>query len=113
MDKVKVDVAKISDDELIDMFEPIYEERVASINNIGSYECTCKRDSSTSDVRVEVMIVGMAGSPTMDDYKSGKVEDSSSILIDLEERGRLKFNLVVKEMISLNTNNYIAVYKLS
>ena len=113
MAKRKADIARISDDELIDMFEPIYEEKVASMNHIDSYECTCKRDTSTSEVRIEVMVTGMAGSPTLDDYRDGKVEDSSSVVVDLDDRGKLKFNLVTKEITSLNTNDYIVVYKLS
>jgi len=112
MPKKKADITRISDDELIDMFEPIFEEKIASLNSIGSYECACKRDTSTSDVRVEVMVVGMAGSPTLDDYKDGKVENSGSVLIDLEDRGVLKFVLVPKEMTALNTNDYVAIYKL-
>ena len=102
-----------SDDELIDMFEPIYEGQVASRNSIGSYECSCKRDSSNKEVRVEVMVVGMAGSPTLEAYKEGKVTDSSIIIVNVEGKGKLRFNLAVKEMMALNTNDYIAVYKMS
>jgi len=113
MGKRTADIKRISDDELIEMFELVFEEKIASINNIGAYECSCKRDSSSSDVRVEIMIVGMAGSPTLNDYREGKVEDSSSVMIDVGEKGKLKFNLVTKEMMSLNANDYVAVYKLS
>jgi hypothetical protein len=112
MSRKKIDITKVSDDELIDMFEPVYEEKIASINNISSYECSCKRDTSTGDVRVEVMIVGMAGSPTMDDYKDGNVEDSSSVVIEVEDKGYIKLNFVPKEITPLNTNDYVVVYKL-
>ena len=66
----KADVERISDEEMETMFTDAYEEKIASLNNIGSYECSCKRESGTSDVKMEVMIVGMAGSPTPDDYKN-------------------------------------------
>ena len=109
--KPKVDIARISDDELIDLFEPVYEEQVASLNNIGSYECNCKRDSSSPDVRMEVLIVGLAGSPTLDDYRDGKVKDSSKIVVNIEGRGKINFKLMKKEIAALNTNDYVAVYK--
>jgi len=109
--KPKLDVARVSDDELIDMFEPIFEKNIASLNEIGSYEVSCQRDTSTGEVRLEVMVVGMAGSPTLEDYKSGKLENSGSVVVSVEGRGSLKFALVPKEMIALNTNDYTAVYK--
>ena len=110
--KKKLDVSKMSDDELVDKFESVYEQQVASINDVTSYECTCKRDSSTSEVRIEVMVVGMAGSPTLDEYKDGKVENSSRVVLEVEDRGVLKLDLVADEIISLNTNDYVAVYKV-
>lgn len=109
----KIDATRISDDEFIDLFEPVYEEKVASLNAIGSYECICKRDTSSSDIKIEVMVIGMAGSPTLDDYKDGNVENSDVIILDLADRGKLKFKLQHKEITALNTNDYVAVYKLS
>lgn len=109
--KPKLDVNRISDDELVEMFEPVYEKQIASINEIGSYEVNCKRDTSSGDVVLEVMVVGMAGSPTLDDYKEGKLENPGSVVLSVEGRGSIKFNLVPKEMIALNTNDYTAVYK--
>ena len=110
--KLKVDIAKISDDELVEMFEPVFEEKIASLNNIGSYECACKRNTSTSEVKMEVMVVGLAGSPTLGDYKNGNVKDSDTVVVDLEDRGTIKFVLVPKEITALNTNDYVAVYKV-
>jgi len=113
MAKQKVDIARISDDELVDMFEPIFEEQIASRNGLSSYECSCKRDISTSEVRVEVLVVGMAGSPTLDEYKNGDVTDSDTVVTNIEGKGTLKFKLVLKEITTLNTNDYVVVYKLS
>jgi hypothetical protein len=107
----KIDITKISDDELVEMFEPVYEEKIASLNNIGSYECNCKRDTSSGEVKMEVMIVGLAGSPTLDEYKNGDVKDSSTVVIEIEGRGKIKFALQPKEITALNTNDFVAVYK--
>ena len=113
MTKTKTDVERISDEEMEEMFVEAFETQIASLNAIGSYECSCKRDSSNSDVKMEVMIIGLAGSPTLDDYKKGKVENAGTVLIKREEKDSLKFNLVTDEIISLNTNDYSVIYKLA
>lgn len=108
--KQKLNVSKLSDDDLQDMFTDAYEKKVASQNGFDSYECICKRDGS-SDIRMEVTVTGMAGSPTIDDYKKGKVKNSGSVVIERDGKGSLRFSLLPKETISLNTNDYLVVYK--
>jgi hypothetical protein len=59
---------------------------------------------------MEVMIVGMAGSPSVDDYKGGKVRNSQYVTISRSDRGGvLKFKL--EGVITLNVNDYIVTYK--
>ena len=110
----KADVERISDEELETLFTDAYEKHIASLNNIGSYECSCKRDSGTNDVKVEVMVVGLAGSPTIEAYKDGKVENSDRVVIDRTEDDRpsLVFDHVPEEDYILNANDYSVVYKL-
>jgi len=108
-----VDVERISDEEMEDMFVNAFESQVAFPNGIGSYECTCRRDSSNLDVKMEVMVIGLAGSPTSDDFKEGKVKNGSTVVVQREDKDQLKFELVAKEVITLNTNDYLVVYKLA
>lgn len=109
----KLNISKLSDDDLQDMFSEAYEKKVASANGFDSYECICKRSNSsnTNEVKMEVTVIGMAGSPTVDDYKSGKVKNSGSIVIEREGKGSLMFTLMPKEIMSMNTNDYLVVYK--
>ena len=107
-----MDVSRLSDDDIQDMFTEAYEKQVASANRFDSYECIVKRVNSNKDISMEVLVVGMAGSPTIEDYKSGKVKNASSITIGREGKGSLKFNLDAKSIISLNTNDYQVVYKV-
>lgn len=107
----KLNVSKLSDDDLQDMFTEAYERRVSSQNGFDSYECICRRDTDRSDIRMEVTITGMAGSPTIDDYKKGKVKNSNAITIEREGKGFLRFELLPSKTISLNTNDYMVVYK--
>ena len=105
----KVDISKLSDDDLQDMFTESYNN-IASQNGFDSFECICKR-TNQNDIKMEVTVVGMAGSPTIDDYKGGKVKNSNSLVINRDGKGILKFNLMPRETISLNTNDYMVIYR--
>jgi len=105
----KMDVSKLSDENIQDMFEEAFEDQIASYNNIGNFECKCTRDEKA--VTMEVMIVGLAGTPCVDDYKNAKVENADAVRIQAEDKGSLKFVLASDEIASLNTNDYTVVYR--
>lgn len=107
----KLETKKLSDDDIQDMFTESFESEIASMNNIDSFECTCKRETGSQQIKMEVMVVGMAGSPTIDDFKSGKIKNVSSVVITREGKGSLSFKLCVSESIRLNMNDYILVYE--
>ena len=106
-----MNISKLSDDDLQDMFSESYEKNIASLNGFDSFECICKRGSNNPDVKIEVTVTGMAGSPTVDDYKNGKVKNSSALIISREGKGSLKFKLLPSETLALNSNDYLVVYK--
>jgi len=106
----KMDTSKLSDDDLQDMFTESYEKNVASSNYISSFECICKRDTS-SGIKMEVTVYGMSGSPSLSEYKAGKVKNASSVIINREGKGNLKFVVTPAEMVSLNTNDYLVTYR--
>ncbi len=106
----RMDTSKLSDDDLQDMFTEEYEKNVASLSSLTSFECICKRDTARA-VKMEVTVYGMAGSPSLDDYKKGKVKNSGSVIINREGKGSLKFVILPSEIASLNTNDYVVVYK--
>ena len=88
-------------------------EKILTINGIGGFECQCSREMGSDKASMEVMIVGLAGSPTLEDYKNMKVENSDTILIKQENGDVIaKFVLMPKKCISLNTNDYVAVYEM-
>lgn len=107
----KLDISKLSDDDLQDRFSEVFEKRVSAYNDLNSFECLIKRDSSNKDVVMEVTVIGMAGSPVMDDYKNMKVKNSDVIVLDYGDRGSLKFKLMPEKIVSLNTNDYVVAYK--
>jgi len=104
-----MNIAKLSDQDIQSMFEAGFET-VAQYNNIGDFETRCLRTVGNSGVKIEVMIVGLAGSPTIDDFKNGKVEKANEITTVSQDGEELVFKLVPSETAFLNSNDYIAVY---
>ena len=107
MSDMNLDV--LSNEKLQDMFTEAFESQISSRNNIGEFEATCVRNPGVQDVRMEVLIVGLAGSPTIDDYRAGRVENSDSVVVDDPIKGVLKFR--VDEIYVLNSNDFVAVYQ--
>jgi len=107
----KLNVIKMSDDDLQDLFSESFERNIAINNDITSYECICKRGTLSTDIIMEVTISGMAGSPSKEDFKSLKIKNCKSLKIEVEGKGELEFVLAPKETISLNTNDYMVIYK--
>jgi hypothetical protein len=107
----KMDASTLSDEELVDLFTDAYEEQVASLNDIGEFEASCKRVTGDKNVTMEVMVCGLAGTPCLDDYKEMRIKNIDAVVIEREDKGKLKFKLAAKETIALNTNDYIVVYK--
>ena len=111
----KMDVSKMSDEDIESLFYDVFEEKVASFNNITSFECKCVRDSKLSadnkSVGIEVMIAGLAGSPTPEDFKAKKVVEAKCITISRDGESTLAFVLKPEKTYTLNTNDYIVVYE--
>jgi len=107
----QLEIAKLSDDDLQDRFTEVFEKRVGVYNHIESFECICKRATGGKDVDMEVTIVGMAGSPVVKDYKDMKVKNSDTIILDYEGRGSITFKFIPERTISLNSNEYVVVYR--
>ena len=108
----KLDVKMLNDEEIQDLFTEAYEKQVASLNAFSEFECICKRETVNSrDAKVEVQIYGLAGTPTLENYKELKVKGSDSVVITKGDKGSLKFKLLPEEIISLNTNDYLVVYQ--
>jgi len=107
----KMSFDKLSNGDIEDLFTTAFEQQIASENGIESFEAICKRTSGNSIVEMEVTITGLAGSPTIEAYRNKKVKGCASVEIDGGNKGNMKFNLVPKSITSLNTNDFLVVYK--
>jgi len=107
-----MNVDKISDEIMQEMFEVAFENQVGVYNNLSEFEAIVKRSAREEDILMEVTVTGMAGSPTMDDFKSGKVENAEQINID-DVRGQLTYRIMPENIVPLNSTDYIVTYKLA
>ena len=107
-----MNVDKISDEIMQEMFEVAFENQVGVYNDLSEFEALIKRSAREEDILMEVTVTGMAGSPTIEDFKSGNVENAEEINID-NARGELKYVLQPEATVPLNSTDYIVTYKLA
>ena len=119
----KMNVGKLSNEDLQDMFEEAYREQVGTPNKIDEFECKCLKDGDV--VTAEITISGMAGSPTIEDYKAGKVKayvtegrkqnvkPNGMVTISREGKGSLSFrqSTAKSDIYVLNSTDFVVVYK--
>jgi len=109
----KLNIKKLGDEELQDLFTEAFEKKVAMYNNISEFECKSIKDSINDKVTIEVTIVGFAGSPNVEDFIGNKVKDSKTIIVSKDGfEGNMIFELNTKRCIAINTSDYLLIYDL-
>ena len=110
-----MDISKMSDELLQTSFEEAFEEQVGSVNDIQEFEAKVERSLADSDVKIELTIVGLAGTPTVDDFNNKTVENADRVTIkdDEDDENGVTFDLVTDEIIYLNGTDYVLVYEMS
>ena len=112
-------ISNIGNDKFEDLFTKAFEP-IAQEYNIGEYSCVCKREEvGGNGVKIEVMIVGLCGSPFLEDFVGGKDREKTiknANLISMVDTNRdetkLSFKLMKDECINLNSTDYILVYSI-
>ena len=102
-------IDSMGDDKLRDLFEESFDEQVGQFNNMGDAEAKVLHDNG--ELSVEVLLVGMAGSPSVDDFKAGTVPDSKKVVVSYDSYDDLEFVNIPEKTVSLNVNDYILVYE--
>jgi len=105
-----MNVDKISDEDMQDLFTNAFES-IGSMNNITEFECSCKRTVGNSVITMEVMVIGLAGSPTYESVHNCELEDLDTISISRDEDSKLDFERDSDNDYILNTNDYVMAYK--
>lgn len=107
----QLNIQALNDEEVEDLFGLAYEEQVGSLNNIGEFDCKCIRSSERDDIKVEVTIIGLAGSPTLDDYKNVTSDSLSDVVLRRADLTDVKFSLIPEATVVLNSNDYVVTYQ--
>jgi len=108
-----MDLSKVSNEEMADLFSSAFIEQVGSTIGIEEVEAECVRSVEKKDVKIELSVFGMAGSPSADDWKKNKLKNVSKVVVDVPRIGKVNFKLFPSETVNLDTNNYLVVYKIS
>jgi hypothetical protein len=102
----------IGDDKLRDMFEESFDEQIGKFTSMGDCEAKILRNASDGEVSVEVLVTGMAGSPTVDQFKAGSIEETTSLKVELDGYETMQFTLAPEKTVGLNSNDFNIVYEL-
>jgi hypothetical protein len=102
----------IGDEKLRDMFEDAFNEKISEPNNMSDCEAQIIRKSADAPISVEVLVTGMAGSPSIDDFKNDNVEDARSLTVELDGYESMTFKLAVDQTAGLTSNDYHIVYEV-
>ncbi len=106
----KLDHHTMGDDELVSMFEQAFESQIAKQCDIPEYSVSVVRNTSDEKLSFEVDISGMAGTPSVDDFKNNKVKGAKVVTISRADKGELKLTLVPSLITFLSGNDYLLVY---
>lgn len=106
----KLDHHSMGDDELITMFEQAFESQISKQCDIPEYSIEIVRNTSDSKISFEVEVSGMAGTPSVDDFKQGKIKGANVVTISRADKGELKLTLVPSLTTFLSGNDYLLVY---
>ena len=109
----QMDIQRVSDEEVQDLFEEAFEAQVGKWNDIDNFEVKCVREIGKDALTVEVTVMGTAGSPTAEDFKKMNVKNASSVRIERFDKGELKFSIFPSKTLYLNSTEYILIYKTS
>ena len=100
---------KLSMDEVRDMFEEAFNSQVATDAGIESFEITCER-STDGKITAEVTVYGMAGSPSINDFKTGKIKSVDTVTISRADVGDMTFAFQKENIVYLNGMDYLLTY---
>lgn len=106
-----MNIGRVSSEEIVSMFEEAFESTVASINNIGAFGVECTEREIGKSVKIQVEISGHAGTPTIDEFKSGSVENCKTVTIERADIGEMTFTLIPSQTCFLSGNDYLIVYE--
>jgi len=103
-------IDSMGDDKLRDLFEESFEEQVCKFNNMSDGEVKVLHEDG--ELSIEVLLTGMAGSPSVSDFKEGSISEAEKVVVSYDGYDDLEFVNLPEKTVALNVNDYILVYEL-
>lgn len=105
-----LDVSKMSNDELKDVFETSFRNTVARELDISEFEVEVARNHDKGEIGFEVMIIGFAGSPSIDHFKELSGTISDSVKLSVPNSGEMILTLDPSKTTFLTAGDYSIYY---
>jgi len=105
-----MNVNKLSTDEIRDLFEIAFADKVGDLYDISAFDIECERANET--IIVYVKIAGHADTPTMDDFRQGEVKEAQIIELSRDDVGDALFMLDQEDTLYLSGNDYQLTYRM-
>lgn len=100
----------MGDQELVELFEKAFTEQVSSKCNIEEFSVHLARSVDSDYLRFEVEITGLAGAPTMEDFKLNKLKDAAEVKLSRADKGNITLKLAPLQTVFLTGNDYLITY---
>lgn len=100
----------MGDSELTELFEDAFREQVAISCNVPEFSIEVKRSVNSDKIEFEVEITGLAGTPTMDEFKANRLKDAKKVILSRADKGQVTLNLVPSRTVFLTGNDYLITY---
>ena len=101
----------LGNDEIEEIFTEAYREMIADPNGIVDFEVNINRGVGGDKIKAEVSVMGYAGTPTIDKYKSKTLKNINSLKVVREDLGACIFKYLDTETVPLSGIDYIVVYE--
>ena len=105
-------ISKMSSMDLEERFDAAFEEQVGKFNNITAFEAKMIRGIDSGSMAIDLLITGMADSPSMSDFIQGNVEGAEKVVIELGDGQNIEFKMIPLGCMILSANDYIVKYEM-
>jgi hypothetical protein len=102
---------KLSNEDVQTAFEESFVEQIGSLNSISEVEAACIRNVGSDQFKIELTVYGLAGTPTLEDFRNGKVQKANGLVLkELNGRDDISFRFSANGGFNLNTTDYVVEY---
>jgi hypothetical protein len=103
------DIETVGADKIRDIFEESFDEQVGSVHSLSDAEVTVSKEDG--EMVIDVLLTGMAGSPSVEMFKKRKVKEANKIVLDVDGYEEVNFKLNPSKIVMINVNDFMLRYE--